>query len=221
MVIYSKKTRESARALKQKLEEMDYDGETINYGYSGSKREDVVNRPSALKNSVNKRIALEQLKKAGVPTLLIDNKDIEYPIVGRPDNHSMGRWMYICWDEEDYRRSKRKKRPATHYQKYLTGFREFRVHIVNGESIKISEKIGGGNYHQGAVFEYPHDFNHKKTLRKLARDAVEALGLDFGAVDILWKDEGYVLEVNSAPRLTDEATNTLERYAEAFVRNYD
>lgn len=224
MVIASKKTRKSAAALKEKLEELDYDGPQINWGFSGSTKTDVINKPRAVALAVNKRLALEELDDEGVLTLLVDTDDhIEFPLLGRPDNHSMGRWFYVCHNREDMRQAMRKKRhPATHFQTYLTDFREFRVHIVNGESIKISEKIGGGNYHSGATYQYPQDFDHKKSLRVAAQKAVDALGLDFGAVDVVWHDnKPYTLEVNTAPRLTDEYSDTLERYADAFVRNYN
>lgn len=223
MVISSKKSRKSATVLEERLDELGYDGLPINWGFSTSGETECINKPQALRLAVNKRIALEELDDADVSTLLIDEDDyIEYPVVGRPDNHSMGRWFYICSNYSDIERARRNKRhPATHFQHLVDDFREFRVHIVDGESIKISEKIGGGNYHAGGIFEYPHDFDHKKTLRNTAKEAVEALGLDFGAVDIIWKDNtAYVLEVNSAPRLTDETSDTLERYAQAFVRSY-
>lgn len=223
MVIASKKTRKSATVLEERLEELGYDGRDINYGYSGSRDTETVNRPSAIELAVNKRLALEELDDEDVPTLLIDTAArITFPIVGRPDSHSMGRWFYVCYDERDMRRATRRKRhPATHFQRLLTDFREFRVHVMNGESIKISEKLGGGNYHQGGTFQYPSDFEDLKKVRNVAKEAVEALDLDFAAVDILWKDgEVYVLECNTAPRLTDEYSDTLERYAEAFMRNY-
>lgn len=220
MVISSKKSKKSGRVLKERLEELEYEGPIINYGYSGYSNNDVINPPSALRNAVNKREALEILDDEDIPTLLTE-RPYSFPIVGRPDFHSMGRWFYICWNPRDVRIAMNHRRhPATHFMEYLTGFREFRVHIVNGESIKISEKIGGGNYHSGATYQYPN-FEHMNPLRQLAKDAVEALELDFGAVDIIYKDKFYVLEVNSAPRLTDEYSDTLERYAQAFMRNYN
>ncbi len=96
------------------------------------------------------------------------------------------------------------------------------MHIVAGKSIKLSEKIGGEgpckNYGKGTRFYYPHDFEPKEEVREAARSAVRALGLDFGAVDVLWKDGSCcVLEVNTAPCLTDATSDTLARYARAFM----
>jgi len=117
-----------------------------------------------------------------------------------------------------------KRLGASHFLKYIDHAREFRVHVVNGQSIKVSEKILTGtsqmrrNHRFGAISVYPHDFDHKKTLRKVAKQAVECLGLDFGAVDILYKDGVfYLLEVNTAMCLTDPQSDTLDRYVKAFT----
>lgn len=116
-------------------------------------------------------------------------------------------------------------RGATHFLEYIEDALEFRVHIVKGQSIKISQKVftegteaNRRNHRFGAKFEYPHEFTHKKTLRKWAKAAIEALELDFGAVDILYKDDKYyVLEINTAPCLTDENSDTLQCYVNAFL----
>jgi D-alanine-D-alanine ligase-like ATP-grasp enzyme len=49
-----------------------------------------------------------------------------------------------------------------------------------------------------------------------ARKAMQALELDFGAVDVLYSPEGgvWVLEVNTCPGLD---SGTLQRYVDAFV----
>ena len=53
-------------------------------------------------------------------------------------------------------------------------------------------------------------------LCPIAIQAVNLLDLDFGAVDIIYKDdEFYVLEVNTAPSLTSNS-DILERYVKAF-----
>lgn len=146
----------------------------------------------------------------------------------------------------------RLKKAATHFMEYIEGAREFRVHVLrdprpcirnsshdevasvcNGckfRTIKISEKVGEvditrpRNHAQGnAVFNYPDITSRERsTLRKAARGAVKALQLDFGAVDILFKEgKAYVLEVNTAPRLTDETADTLQKYVEAFMRYWN
>jgi len=229
IVHYIRKTRPSALRLAQKLREMGYTGKVINWG---TKEPFALNPPQAVALASNKHKALLTMQEAGVPIpKLVGNTggryslfdfrrlgiEWEYPIVGRPDYHRKGRQFYLCNNYEDVTNAL--NRGATHFMEYVDNAREFRVHIVNGKSIKISEKIGGGitkNYESGARFYYPEDFNHKKSLRRVAREAVASLGLDFGAVDLLYRDGNfYVLEVNTAPCLTS-TSDTLERYARAF-----
>ena len=55
----------------------------------------------------------------------------------------------------------------------------------------------------------------RRSISEQAIKAVETLGLDFGAVDlILHNDTPYVLEVNTAPGL--QVDNRLEAYVRAF-----
>lgn len=97
--------------------------------------------------------------------------------------------------------------------------REWRTHIIGGKLHKILEKRGGPEGHTvwnmrtGFRFFYPEDIPNG--IRPLGKAAVEALGLDFGAVDIVTDTEGehYVLEVNTAPGLGDRS---LETYATAL-----
>lgn len=224
MVLCNKRTKLSARKLSEALQARHYSGKNINYGSSSLRYTgEVLNKPEAVANAVNKRVALEMMRDADLPTLLVDLTETssDLRLVGRPDHHSQGRYFYICAGVEGVNQAMALRRhPATHFMKYLTDFREFRVHIVNGKCIKISEKSGGEgtqNHRNGATFHYPENFNHKKTLRKLSKQAVECLGLDLGAVDLIYKDgKFYLLEVNTAPCLTDETSDTLDRYVEAF-----
>jgi D-alanine-D-alanine ligase-like ATP-grasp enzyme len=98
---------------------------------------------------------------------------------------------------------------------FVEGDREYRVHIFKGKSIRVSEKSffnddrGKRDY---VTVNHNTELSH---VRKAAKKAVEALGLDFGAVDILaTDDECWVLEVNAAPGLG----GTMPRlYAETFL----
>lgn len=166
-----------------------------------------------------------------------------YPFIGRPDHHSKGRGFWMCRNYEDVQRAlrgTRLKQPATHFLQFIEGAREFRVHVVRDgregleskyRTIKISEKIGEidvtansvRNHDNGIVFNYTDISDRtRRSLRKAARQACKSLALDFGAVDILFKDDkAYVLEVNTAPRLTDETSDTLDKYVQAFMRYWN
>lgn len=116
------------------------------------------------------------------------------------------------------------------YVQYVKKQKEFRVHVAFGEVIDVQEKrqrkdvpeefvrnFQVRNHQTGWVY-CREDIEEPRGLRGMAETTVHQLGLDFGAVDIIYnaKQEAcYVLEVNTAPGL--EGT-TVEKYAQAFVK---
>jgi glutathione synthase/RimK-type ligase-like ATP-grasp enzyme len=116
------------------------------------------------------------------------------------------------------------------YVKYVPKREEYRVHVLRGNVIDVQRKglrsgVTDPNYRirshdNGFVFmreavQAPH------TVIEQAIAAVQALGLDFGAVDVIWNERHtrpYVLEVNTAPGLTG---TTVSNYAAAFQREYN
>lgn len=232
MVLSNKKTKKSARKLLERLQSEGYEGPNINWGCSTLSKDysPILNKPIAVENAVNKERALTILKAKDIPTPLVSESEARTAIlsgskiVGRTTYHSKGRGFYMCATVASIDRAKRLG--ATHFLTYIDDALEFRVHIIKGKSIKVSQKVfpegleaNRRNHRFGATFEYPHDFSHKKTLRRIAKEAVEALELDFGAVDLLYTEEGgfYVLEVNTAACLTDETSDTLDRYVTEFM----
>lgn len=116
------------------------------------------------------------------------------------------------------------------YVQYIKKAREFRVHVAFGKVIDIQAKrkrvdydgevdYAIRNHHTGWVYcreniEEPDD------LRQQALDSILTLGLDFGAVDIIYNkhlNKSYVLEVNTAPGLEN---TTVEKYTNAFTEHF-
>jgi len=111
------------------------------------------------------------------------------------------------------------------YTKYIRKQKEFRVHVFSSKILDIQEKRRSSsvddhhpyirNHANGYVFcrggiEEPH------SLRGVAISAVDALGLDFGAVDVIWSeglDSCFVLEVNTACGLEG---STVHKYVQAI-----
>ena len=97
---------------------------------------------------------------------------------------------------------------------------EFRVHVFRGQSIRLGMKIPGDNAHpwirscrHGWRISYGSDAQNAYVsgVRSIAKRAVEALGYDFGAVDVGVGRGAVVLEVNTAPGLDN--VNTALAYA--------
>ena len=94
---------------------------------------------------------------------------------------------------------------------YIPTNREYRVHIFNNKSIKVSEKISIDdkprkpwlrNHQNGYTFRIPKTKLNDAT-RAVCKKAVKVLGLTFGAVDVIISDSGeiFVLEINTGPGL--------------------
>ena len=119
------------------------------------------------------------------------------------------------------------------YVKYIRKIAEYRIHVFDGRVIDAQRKRKSRealaneevnprirNHSNGWVFTRENCAPDGVVLA-LAVSAVSALGLDFGAVDIIVNREGvpYVLEVNTAPGLEGQ---TITSYAGAiieFMRN--
>lgn len=136
-----------------------------------------------------------------------------------------GAGIVICSGEMDLPQ-------APLYVQYVKKKKEFRIHVAFGEVIDVQEKRkrssdsdGEGvstdyqvrNHQTGWVY-CREDISEPESIRSMAVSTVSALGLDFGAVDLLYnekRNEIYVLECNTAPGL--EGT-TVKKYAEAFAK---
>lgn len=114
------------------------------------------------------------------------------------------------------------------YVKYKKKRKEFRVHVFQGNVIDVCEKRRFRRDRRDDRFDgyiRNHDMGWAfcrdgvicpSDLHALSLAACRSLGLDFGAVDIIWnekEDKCYLLEVNTAPGL--EGT-TLKKYINAI-----
>lgn len=185
-----------------------------------------------IRNTTNKRRMRELFKEHGVPmpslvepTLAFGPWSENTPIVGRPDTHTKGRGFWLCRNMADVYKAQagtRKKKPATHFMEFIDAPREYRVHIFKGKSIRISEKsffLDEDGKRDYTTAKPQHAIKH---VRRAAKKALKAVGLDFGAVDILARGddnaEVFVLEVNAAPGLGGSMPKV---YADMFRRWYE
>ena len=162
----------------------------------------------------NKRAMREAFKAAGVPMpTLYDLDAVEFPAVGRPDFHTRKRGFWLVTNERELAQAKlgrvlrngRRKQAATHFMEYVSperAPREYRVHVFGGSVIRLSRKdfeSADAGQHYVTVSAAGEPVSH---VRDAAKAAIDSVGLDFGAVDVMASDtECWVLEVNSAPGL--------------------
>lgn len=119
---------------------------------------------------------------------------------------------------------------ASLFTMYKKKKKEFRVHVFNTTVIDVQQKRRANgakdaeeynayirSHDNGWIFAR-EDIVEPKELRSIALAAIEALGLDFGAVDIIWNEKEnkcYCLEVNTAPGLEGQ---TLQSYKDTILK---
>ena len=208
----------------------------LNWGCSTrSFNGEYLNRPEAVADACNKLESARAFEQRGVPSPAFTT-DRDEAIEWARDGStivcrqllcaSQGRGIVLVDPEhaEDMPR-------APLYTKYCKKADEYRVHIFHGEAIDVQQKrkrrvVNNDevNYQiRNARFGWVFcrgGVDAPASVLRAARDAVSALGLDFGGVDI-----GYavrsgtptVYEVNTAPGIEG---STLEAYTKAILDNY-
>lgn len=193
----------------------------------------MLNKPWAIKNAVNKTRTFEILQKAGIPTVewTTDMGDaIRWTLAGEivvcrtMVGSFAGKGIVVAHSPQELVE-------APLYTKFLKDTKEFRVHAINGKAVDTQEKRTRRNidkvlinreirsHHEGWVF-CRKDVVKPKGLDQISIDAIQALGLDFGGVDVIYSNvtnKCYILEVNTAPGLEG---STIKIFADAFYNYY-
>lgn len=119
------------------------------------------------------------------------------------------------------------------YVKYKKKRHEYRVHFFKQKDGTLSvidvtqkKKRKGAEHldtkirnHQNGWVYCREDITEPDDLRAQALNAAAAVGLRFGAVDLIWNEKenkSYVLEINTAPGLVG---TTLTKYIDAFAKD--
>jgi hypothetical protein len=124
---------------------------------------------------------------------------------------------------------------GTLFTKYVPKKTEWRVHVGFGRAFLTTRKVRPvsretpvevyninwriRNHDNGFIFERDYTTKLPSDVPKQACIAINKLGLDFGAVDVVYnekREKAYVLEVNTAPGIEG---STIENYCEMFERN--
>lgn len=185
-----------------------------------------LNKPEAVARAVNKLICFQTLQgHVPLPDWTSNKNEASHwfndrgaTVVARTVlTGSEGRGIVLCNSMDTLV-------TAPLYTKYKKKRYELRVHVVKGKVIDVSVKrkrretnvntwirntAGGWVFCHENVPTIPNS-------HEIAIKAIETLGLDFGAVDLIYNErenQCYVLEVNTAPGITG---TTLNKYFEAF-----
>lgn len=181
----------------------------------------------------NKYKVAVKLSEAGIPTIQVRlSRPSSKEWFGRSNFHVGGNDLLTPTTAPDF------------WVKREDIVEEYRIHSFLGKSIRAGKKIvrEGYSLDQAAVdasngtlklasswirsfdggWRICYDnFQSKKAMREIAHKAVEALGLDFGAVDIAKCANGnlIVLEVNRAPGLEGGSVEQYAKHVKGWVNN--
>ena len=178
----------------------------------------------------NKLLSFQKFKEHGVSTpewttsleeaqAWIDNGKT---VVGRRLLRSHSGKGIILFDQETITSDKYCKL----YVQYKKKKHEYRVHVFQSTVIDVTQKKRRAGFenrnnqirnHQNGWVYCRENITEPEGIRELALSACAAIGLNSGAVDIIWNEKEnkcYVLEVNSAPGI--EGT-TCKKYSSKIV----
>jgi len=177
-----------------------------------------INLRRAISTATDKIQTLEDLERAG--NYSTNYQDLDYPLLARQSSGMQGRDIVPVVQRQDI---EAQDINAEFYTEYVPTKLEYRVHVVDGEIVKTSQKVLKEeedydpfvrNYETGYRFVNPRE-RHPGIQQAVA--SVNSLDLDFGAVDLIIgeDDRPYVLEVNTAPHLEEGVS--LEAYGDKLA----
>lgn len=185
----------------------------------------VLNPGPAVKIAANKREAFRVLQQAGVsiPKFATSIREVTWEgltVVRHKLTGHSGEGIELVEAGE-------KLPDAPLYVEYVKKETEYRIHVI-GDKVTTVQRKGRRadvpadevdwkvrNHRNGFIF-VRQNINPPQSVMDLAVSAIQALGLDFGAVDLVWNaasKTAYVLEVNTAPGMEG---STIGEYAEGF-----
>jgi hypothetical protein len=207
----------------------------------------ILNPPEAVSKAISKRLSHENFRTNQIPGLDLTTDRATATkwvqegsgVLCRRDGLSGGAGIVFV------SKGSQSVPEADFYTKYFPKTHEYRAHVFRGRLIDLTQKRLQNGMVKGEDSEsvarivrsldngwiHAHTFEVsravRKTIEEVAISALAALGLDFGAVDILAKyPKGdltkqpifAVCEVNTAPGLANE--QTLAAYVQAITQHY-
>lgn len=221
-------------------EEIKQDMQVIGWGSSKyvptPKQMTMLNPPGKVARCVNKKLTYEHLAGWGcrVPDFTESHQEAiqwllnGHTVVARLTlDGKAGEGVKVFSTKEGHKAVDIPTAPL--YTKYINKTFEYRVHVAFGKTIHVRKKVKPTNGVTGDPRVASHldgwlfiksGFTPPPDALRQSLLAVQALGLDFGAVDILYdqpNDKAYVCEVNTAPGLE---VSEVQAYADAFKKYF-
>lgn len=204
----------------------DYTKTVLNWG-SGDlpiqvRRCKIINTEISVAHAINKVKCFNLLKNSGVPTVpwtQLKSTVVEWLAEG---GRVFARTKVAGKDGEGLKECVINDEipHARLYTKFIPSVKEYRITCV-GDGWVAQRKVPLDNFNgvlnpdikttsNGYGFKFV-TLNIPDEVVQVSKDAIKALGLDFGGVDVLWTEDNkaMVLEVNTAPHTTPRAVAAL------------
>lgn len=234
----SKGSRDIAKALgikRLKCEFYNQDATpfAVGWGHSKAAIRQGLNPGLAVDKAADKRLAFAAFQAANVPCIKWTTDkavakqwfDDGHTVVARTKvRASCGHGIVICRSNHPEANAELVEAPL--YTRYKNKDREVRVHVFRGKVIAVAEKKRrrGVAYrglkdklvqaHENGWVFCTEAVEVPQFAKQVALDGCTALGLDFGAADvIIRKGKAYMIEFNTAPAAVGR---TLTAYVQAF-----
>ena len=203
----------------------------INWAYSGSTCNSRItyNEPAAIALSSDKAACRMALREAGVPIPKTSVREevlsgMHLPCICRTRRHQAGSGFKMAYTTKELFDAIREG--YYYFSEEYKKEKEYRVHVAHGKVLVMQEKTpinesSRSNIiwnHAGGEFVFmPVAWSSMPIeVSRVAIDSVKAVGLDFGAVDVLYSDSeddrAVVCEINTSPALADYTLGKYQKY---------
>ena len=151
----------------------------------------------------------------------------DLPAIVRPVHHAQGRNLHVCNTHAELEQA------CDRYDDYyiselINKAAEYRVFVAQGRAVWVARKTPGNpddvawNVARGGRFDNVRWNEWPLRVVRVAIEAFNLSGLDFGGVDVIVDQEGraYVIEINSAPSQTSPYRQScVARVFDYIIRN--
>lgn len=207
-------------------------GTTSNLPYKAK----VLNEASAIHWVADKANSRKLMADAGLsPRTWLSLEDfyagptkVHSGVIVRPSVHAQGRHVYHCTNTPELEAAWHDVGYNGYISEYVDKKWEFRVFVGSGRAVWVANKTPADpsaiawNVAQGGRFDNVRWGEWNLEAVRVAIEAFNMSGLDFGGVDVMVDEEGraYVLEINSAPSQTSPYRQScVAKYFDYVVRN--
>ncbi len=184
-----------------------------------------INSPEAVCLIAHKSRTREVLQgKVPVPKTWWDVRDIQYPCIARPSQHSGGKNFIVLNSENDLGKLRKKNLNGWYYSELLEKKSEWRIYVGHGKVLGsykkelVEDEIRANRLitrsQKWEFIEHPPE-----NIGQIAVDACHVTGIDTSGVDVLVTQSGdpKIIELNSTPTLSSpEVEKMYEKYFKSF-----